>query len=169
MLEYLAELWEATPDKKRYYDAISLSDIAVECHRYGMKHPNCAQVLAMPDLTGLLHRIPRESQWWLLPGSLGILAAEEDAGMLGNTSGISGDVVTLTQSQIWLPRTWKRVLGMPPTHLVHVPIPRHLHPTRMMKTWLRRHRVGGRGRENVRSTLHPPSNALRGARRWITQ
>jgi hypothetical protein len=89
LLEYLAELWEATPDKKQFYNSIQLSEVVKMCAENLEQHLKEKKVLIMADLTPLLPCIPVEDRWWLPSLPPDVLEAGEDAGMLYNISTIS--------------------------------------------------------------------------------
>jgi hypothetical protein len=82
LLEYLAELWEATSDKKQIYNCIQLSDVAKVCAENPEHYPKEHSVLTLAELTPLFRRIPSESQWWLKKLTPEYPEDDEDVGTL---------------------------------------------------------------------------------------
>jgi hypothetical protein len=86
LLEYLAELWEATSDKKQVYDSIQLSNVARVCAENPEQYLKEKKVLTMVDLTPLLPHIPVQSWWWVLLLTPEYPEEDEDVGMSFNLS-----------------------------------------------------------------------------------
>ena len=97
IIGYLASLWDVTPNKNQFFDAIDLEDIAAACKA---KEPlKNYEEFQLADLTSFVNdRICPEQRWWLQPAALGI---SDGAGMLSNTSDILPVIGSLTCAQIW--------------------------------------------------------------------
>lgn len=83
LIEYLATLWDNTPEKENFYDAISFKEIAAKCAE--KPHPPGYDEFSKSDLTSFVNgRVPPERRWWLRPDALGVVDGDGDAGTFSN-------------------------------------------------------------------------------------